>query len=107
MSKKSRNDKYRKSLKGRYATLKRNAVRNGFAFDISLYDYALLTANGCVYCEDELPVSGHGVDRKSSRKGYVQGNVQPCCAICNIAKGSMEHEVFVEHVLKIAKALSK
>lgn len=55
----------------------------------------------CHYCdilEKDLPrvrmmsqvqrvVLRMGVDRKDSSKGYVEGNLVPCCFVCNQVKG--------------------
>lgn len=35
-----------------------------------------------------------GIDRVDSDKGYVTGNVLPCCRICNCAKGTLTKTEF-------------
>lgn len=38
----------------------------------------------------------NGIDRVDNSKGYVPGNVVPCCKICNRAKNSMSKREFLE-----------
>lgn len=38
----------------------------------------------------------NGIDRIDSSKGYVKGNVVPCCKFCNMAKMDMSVEEFLE-----------
>jgi hypothetical protein len=42
-----------------------------------------------------------GIDRIDSSIGYVEGNVVPCCADCNIAKNKMPLDVFLGMVDRI------
>ena len=35
-------------------------------------------------------------------KGYIKGNMVPCCWECNHLKGTRSHDEFVERVRKIA-----
>lgn len=43
----------------------------------------------------------NGLDRRDSNLGYIEGNVSPCCRVCNIAKGSMSVFEFITWVYKI------
>jgi len=45
----------------------------------------------------------NGIDRIDSSKGYVIGNIVPCCKICNIAKRDMTLEKFKDWVYLIYK----
>lgn len=40
----------------------------------------------------------NGIDRVDNDKGYVPGNVSPCCWVCNIAKGTMSLDEWAEMV---------
>lgn len=42
-----------------------------------------------------------GIDRVDSKKGYVQGNVRPCCGTCNRMKNAHTEKVFYAHMEKI------
>jgi hypothetical protein len=45
-----------------------------------------------------------GVDRWDNTRGYVAGNVVPCCATCNFLKGRLAGEEFLEAVARIVVA---
>lgn len=62
--------------------------------------YKLLTSN-CTYCGSE----GGGIDRIDSSKGYVAGNVTPCCKTCNVMKNDLTVEKFEAHIRRIATYL--
>lgn len=40
----------------------------------------------------------NGIDRIDSKKGYIKGNVLPCCKKCNLAKSDMRYDEFIEHI---------
>ena len=42
-----------------------------------------------------------GVDRLNNNRGYVKGNVAPCCAPCNYMKRAMPVSTFLGHVALI------
>ena len=37
----------------------------------------------------------NGIDRVDNEKGYEEGNVVPCCKICNVAKHDMAQKDFI------------
>ncbi|MDQ1146594.1 hypothetical protein QE429_003421 [Bacillus sp. SORGH_AS 510] len=43
----------------------------------------------------------NGIDRIDSSKGYVNGNVVPCCKYCNMAKGDRMNDEFFDWVEKV------
>lgn len=45
-----------------------------------------------------------GVDRWDNARGYVPGNVVPCCTTCNFLKGSLAADEFLEAVARIVVA---
>jgi transposase len=47
-----------------------------------------------------------GVDRVDSTKGYIPGNVIPCCRICNRAKSNLDLEQFIEWLVNFGSALT-
>jgi len=73
-----------------------------------------LTQQPCHYCGrlPEQESSTHsdtgayiynGVDRKNNDKGYIAGNVVPCCGTCNTAKMTMPYSDFIETAVQIAE----
>jgi hypothetical protein len=68
----------------------------------------------CYWCGAEpfaIFKSGHkntvinytGLDRRDPNLGYVESNVRPCCAPCNIAKGTMTEDEFRSWIHRIFK----
>lgn len=43
----------------------------------------------------------NGIDRKDNDKGYVVGNVVPCCRVCNRAKLDNSYQEFIEWIEKL------
>lgn len=71
---------------------------------ISLNKYSNLIINNCYYCgtkpnqiEEKFGTSfkHNGIDRLDSSKGYILGNVVPCCSKCNLAKGLLSEKEFL------------
>ena len=85
----SKHDRYARTFAGRYRRLKHAADKRGLAFDITLDGYVELIAKAvCTYCNGSLGAVGYGLDRMDNSKGYVMGNVIPCCGTCNEIKGA-------------------
>ena len=45
----------------------------------------------------------NGIDRVDNEKGYEEGNVVPCCKICNVAKHDMEQKDFIFWARSVAE----
>lgn len=97
---------------GLYANYRCNAARRcgGIEFALTLEEFTAITKQPCYYCG--IPPSRayrnyvySGVDRIDSTRGYVPGNVRPCCKTCNIAKGSMSEQDFYAWVRRISQHL--
>lgn len=65
----------------------RESVRRK-AGDLTFETFARIRGDLCHYCGDHLPVNGLGLDRIDTRRGYDEGNVLPCCTLCNRARGA-------------------
>lgn len=65
---------------------KANTKTRGLDLAISYDLFTNLVNQPCSYC-CSLPLNG--IDRVDNTRGYVLGNVQPCCRICNRAKREM------------------
>lgn len=48
----------------------------------------------------------NGLDRVNSSKGYIKGNVVPCCKKCNLAKSDMSYQDFINHIKRIYKNIT-
>ena len=71
-----------------------------------------MTQENCFYCGNKpnqtIKAKGHngdfvynGIDRIDSSKGYVKGNVVPCCGRCNEAKMAISHKEFLSWVEQV------
>ena len=89
--------------------LKRGAKKRGKKWDLPAEQVRALTGMECSYCGC-LPAQSvkhphyngdypyNGLDRIDNDKGYVLGNVVPCCGTCNRMKGTMSIEDFMAHI---------
>lgn len=75
------------SPEARYKNALRYAKYSGLEWNISYSNYFELVSNRCDYCDSVLPSYGHGLDRLNNDKGYIIGNVVPCCKRCNQIRG--------------------
>jgi len=112
-------------LKFSYGVYKSRAKKYKRIFDLTLKEFEEITSENCFYCgikpnnvsltkasKDDKRTkyksyTYNGIDRIDSSKGYVKGNVVPCCKWCNIAKGNKSVEEFKEHIRKMYHHLSK
>jgi hypothetical protein len=96
-----------------YSRYKASARLRDIPFDIGLEEFKRLVTANCVYCGAAPSVSSckpkyfhrvamNGVDRKDSRRGYLEGNVAPCCAVCNQMKFDYTQEEFIHQCRKVA-----
>jgi hypothetical protein len=95
-----------------FYTYSYDAKRRGFAFDLTKDDFKNITKQPCFYCgENPSKVFGAkgnngtytytGVDRIDSNKGYIKGNVIPCCSFCNTMKMNLNYNEFLFRIKKI------
>ena len=89
-----------------------SAKRRKLAFTLTLEHLALIISQSCVYCgkppSQAMSASQmrpsyeafrySGIDRIDSARGYVEGNVVPCCKSCNEMKSDKSHEDFLRQV---------
>lgn len=85
------------------------AKRRNLEFALDKEYFKFLTKQDCYYCgKPPAQVAKsrtrngeyiyNGVDRIDSTKGYIEGNVVPCCGRCNEAKMAESQEGFIEWV---------
>jgi len=92
-------NKYGKTSKGKYRSLKGSAVKRGYAVQITYEQFLTITSYPCDYCgEDKLRI---GIDRIDNTEGYTLSNSAPCCTMCNMMKKTSTVKDFIDHVEKI------
>ena len=96
-----------------YRNYRYKAHKRGLEFYITYEDFMSLVQEPCIYCGRTNtsyfnPVTEYdekflytGIDRVNSSKGYVLGNIQPCCKICNRAKSDMSEELFLNWIEEV------
>lgn len=97
------------SLTGRYNTYKKGANSRKLNFLLSQDEFDFITQKPCHYCGEyekqyfDKPYSG--IDRINSSMGYVEGNVVPCCTMCNRMKLDYKLDEWVDKMRKILNHL--
>lgn len=97
-----------------YSVYQHNAKNRGFTFELSKENFLVLTKQDCYYCGSPpnrihknynngsiYYYTYNGVDRVDNTVGYQLDNCVPCCRFCNIAKGTLTPEEFIDKVIKI------
>ena len=87
----------------RFANIKHGAKKRNIFFDLTEQQMYNLLHSPCTYCGCK---NCNGIDRIDSSKGYVLGNVTPCCAMCNRMKSNYTLEAFKSHISDIYKYLN-
>lgn len=93
-------------------TYKRNAQNRNYDWEISDEEAFELFSGNCILCgnapstvarRDRLygEFTYNGIDRIDNNLGYVKGNVQSCCKTCNIGKGTLSCEEWIEHCNRV------
>ena len=98
-------DMWARTVKGQYTTSKNKAKYNNVEWDLSLEEYSELRNKSCHYCAGPLPQSSRGLDRLDNSKGYIKGNVVPCCYGCNNLKSDVLSEKETLEVVKLLQTL--
>jgi hypothetical protein len=93
----------RRDANRRLQTYKFNARSRDLPFELTYEEFAELIVKKCFYCE-QAEGEYRGIDRLDSSLGYVKGNVQPCCFICNQMKRDYTMEDFLLKITQIANA---
>jgi hypothetical protein len=91
-----------KTLNAKYNYYKRNAKVRGLAFDPTKEEFSLVIKEPCHYCQTTDSV---GIDRVDNTRGYITGNMVPCCKRCNMAKNDMDKKDFVDWVHRVHNTL--
>ncbi len=104
--------------KNLYYAYKRRALKIlEISFEINFEDFMSMCGQNCTYCtaepsnviknsKDKSDVFVYnGIDRIDSSKGYVSGNMVPCCEICNKAKRDLTTDDFFKWIENVSKNL--
>jgi hypothetical protein len=87
-----------------------NAKNKGLVWKLTDEDFYILNKQNCHYCgippntvrkADGTKYTYNGVDRVDNTKGYIEGNIVPCCKVCNSAKNTMTVEEFYAWVERV------
>jgi len=98
---------YKRSIPGRFTSLKSLAKSKDLDCSISIEDFKKMHKEPCNYCGDNFDrKAGYGIDRIDSNIGYTKENSVACCSKCNFAKNNLEYDEFIKHILKIANHIS-
>lgn len=100
-----------------YRSYKNGAASRNYIFNITLEEFLIIINSNCHYCgqtpsdvkffysrkgKDETHfVLVNGVDRVDNNKGYINGNIVPCCKICNSMKSNLTYNDFIDKISKI------
>lgn len=88
---------------GGFHQYRRNAKTKNRAFELTKKAYDELINQPCVYCRRDITETNRsGIDRIDNDLGYVSGNMQPCCSECNVMRGALTVEAFLEKASRIA-----
>lgn len=105
------------SFRAVYNQYVRRAKKKEQEFTLTKQEFRELCERPCYYCgarpnnlsRDHLRHNGtweyNGLDRIDNSKGYLQGNVQPCCTPCNSLKSNLEEKEFLARISLIASRL--
>ena len=90
----------------------RGAKNRGYEWGLNYDQLKELTKQDCHYCGAEpnhrvnaIKSNGeyvyNGLDRVDNSKGYIIGNVVPCCSQCNVAKSTHSAHNFLEWIGRV------
>jgi hypothetical protein len=84
------------------------AKRKGYEFHLSKEEFFEIAKQDCFYCgeppkqiackEKKYPFIYNGIDRIDNSKGYIRGNIVPCCGVCNKMKLEMSVDEFKDRM---------
>ena len=94
------------AIKNVFQNYRLKSSKRGIKFSVKFDEFMEIATSNCYYCGD--PPSNirkytyrdrvflsyyNGIDRVDNNKGYVKGNMVPCCRICNKIKSDTTLEV--------------
>lgn len=91
------------TVKARHYEYIRSAKKRNIEWGLTLSEFAAMWNSNCSYCDDTIATIG--IDRIDNTKGYVAGNVTPCCNVCNSMKSGLTHTDWVNQMRRILNHL--
>ncbi len=86
----------------RFSCYKTNARKKNIELEISLIEFTKITNNKCYYCNQYNKNKNYcGIDRIDSNVGYINGNLLPCCSVCNQMKSDFNQKDFLNKIQEI------
>jgi hypothetical protein len=90
----------------------RGCARREIPCEITISEYAELTAGRCCYCNaapfnmtkqrgKAANILYNGIDRVDNTLGYTRENLVTCCKLCNAMKSALGREAFLMHARRI------
>jgi len=91
---------------------KSRAKKRGFGYELTEKQFKEITQKDCYYCgikpsniaKDDKHYGDYiynGLDRIDNNKGYIMGNIVPCCNICNQAKKDYTIQEFKDWIKRV------
>ena len=82
------------------------AKERGLEWDIDHDMFLGIVLAPCLYCGElhsnySKGFRSNGIDRIDNTKGYIRGNVAPCCKVCNSMKSKLSTDEFTNHIKRI------
>ncbi len=98
--------KHRNSTSGKYYYGKWEAKKRNIEFLLTFEEYSKIIENkNCYYaCGNNISDTCLSLDRVDNNKGYIVGNVVPCCINCNRLKNEF---ITGEEMFKIVELLKQ
>ncbi len=87
-------------LSFRFNKYAQSAKKRGYIFIISKEEFESIINQPCFYCKK---IKSDGIDRKDNSIGYEIKNCLPCCYECNMMKGKLNFNDFLNKCELIAK----
>jgi len=96
-----------------FSIMKGKAKTRGLNFELTLEQLSCFIHQSCYYCgslPSNIYTNNHqidekqiynGLDRIDNSKGYIEGNVVPCCKRCNTAKNDMSKDEFINWISRV------
>lgn len=91
-----------------FRTYQTSAQRRNLSFDLSNQDFEQVVKQPCMYCGG-FNRGGifSGLDRVDNKIGYIKENVVPCCGECNMMRGMMFQQEFLDRIVRIARYMER
>lgn len=84
------------------------AIKRGYEFTLTPAEFLAIVKQPCAYCgaaptDRGTHIVANGVDRVDNARGYLPGNVAPCCTACNSAKRTMSVDEYIDLCTRVAQ----